>query len=383
MQNSARKIEEQIVHAHVRSRKSPGTDAGAVRQQRVKSGGLRVSGQIFQYLPGGVGPGHPGARGLVKSALGAPCGQSAQIQVRFSGMRVAVPLRVFDQLAEENSPQHMGKSAFTRFAHGEGEKIRHLDAGRLGDAGFGQPQKTLAAPASGQARGQTAGQQNVQTLPDGGLIGPVAERLDRAPRAQNGNAAHDAQTRIECPGGQFFAIVHPDFHSQSGGGFSGFASGLVQSPQNLRPGRRIDGVLAHGHGKPRTGDHTHAAAPGKKDFRPVPGRYSGPDHRTVRDVGIVSAVLLDGAFGRFVLQAAFQNGYVQPAAHRQRHIDASGRSACQQMKGCGLGGCGRGGAGGEACAQAHARQASTNLSASSGLEPKCRCVYEARQLCLR
>ena len=76
-------------------------------------------------------------------------------------------------------------------------------------------EKALGAPAGGQADERAArGCGHSQPLLDGGFPGSMAVRAHSAVRAQNGDTAKNAQTRIEGFFCQAFSFGHADNDGQ-------------------------------------------------------------------------------------------------------------------------------------------------------------------------
>ena len=122
----------------------------------------------------------------------------------------------------------------------------------------------------------------------------LAHRLDDAGRAQNGDAALDAEARVEGLFRKHLALRRGDRHADPAA-VTHKTADLAHVLFDHFSRHRVDGRLAHGLVEPRL---RHAAdALAAVDGHAGRGRsfHCGKNERATRHVGVVTAVLSDGA----------------------------------------------------------------------------------------
>ncbi len=164
--------------------------------------------------------------------------------------------------------------------------------------------------------------------------------------AQDRQAAHNTEPRVERLGGKPLPVRDPDLDfdvARSATGRGNLRNGVANHP----PRYRIDGRLARRNRKARPGDGADAGSGAERDAAAGRGGANRREHeRAMRHVGIVTGVLDDAGGGGVRILSGNRESERHPVAARQRHLDWIGKFTRQQRRIGGLYGCGGAGAGG-------------------------------------
>ena len=176
-------------------------------------------------------------------------------------------------------------------------------------------------------------------------------RHDDAGRAEDGDAADDAEPAVQRALGDFLAAGHRDLDHHIARAAA--RRGDLGDRRAYHLARhRIDGGFTGRQRQSRARHGAHAIAGAKRDAAPrLAQAHHGDDQRAMRDVGIVAGILDDAGAGEAIAAFLHRQRKGRARAAGQQHRHRIGKFAGQQRLVGGAGRCGGAGAGGPAAAQ--------------------------------
>jgi hypothetical protein len=179
-------------------------------------------------------------------------------------------------------------------AQGVARELPHLNQGDIGQAEC-LLREAFAPPAGGDRKLAAAVRGgHVDRLLDARPPGGGREWVDNAGRAEDRDAAQDAEARVQCPLGKFVAPRHRDIDHRAAGRLQPCQFAL-HSADNHAPRDGIDGGTADLEAEPRKRDDADARSATQGHAGLLAPPYGRDDLSAVRYVGVVASVLDDTA----------------------------------------------------------------------------------------
>ena len=304
-----------------------------------------------QHFVGGVCVSCYGGQGFGSAKPEQLLRKPSKVNLAASGVQIEVALREFGEFAEaaadcefrEGMLAEVLEQAADEIAHVEHRFVRESVASLYGFFAGG-------TGASGHMR-EARGTGDVNAALDRVNPRRAGVRDDDSGRAEDGESAHDAETRIPGVLRQFLAVGDGQRDDDIPGAAvrcGDLADDLVHQTSRHRVDRRFSG----GDRQSGLGDLAHAGTglePASEAGMIVPD--SGHDQRTVGDIGIVACVLDDCGGSPAVTQFLASEGEGRGLAFRQGNADRIGKRPREQCRVGGFGRSSRAGTSGPATSQ--------------------------------
>ena len=285
-------------------------------------------GQPFGGEAGGFG----GADFLDQVGRGADfaggIGQDVAVHLGFPGVGDGQALAHLGQLADHGADRDVRHAALDGAGEGGLDEVAHLH-----EAGFVQPRQLahgefFGAPAGGEYQVVLPlVDRDIDRLHDAGAEGGRRIRADDAGGAQDGNAADDAEPRVQCLFRHFVAAGYRDgdFQPVVVEQLAGHGAHVVD---DVAARHRVDRRAADFQAEAGLGHHADAKAALEHDLAGTVRQQAhvGRQVGAVRRIRVVAGILDDGGMGQ---AGAFLDTAVN---HRECLIVAVGQAADHRFR---------------------------------------------------
>src|SRR5574343_111307 len=309
---------------------------------------LEIADQHGQAIVAGV-VGGQAADGLARQLAMEGFGEDVAVHLGLPGVGDGQALAHLGQLVDHGADRDVRYAALDGAGKGGLDEVAHLH-----ETGFVQPRQLahgefLGAPAGGEHQVVLPlVDRNIDGLDDAGAEGGGRIGADDAGGAEDGNAAEDAEPRVQCLLGHFVAAGHRDGDFQTIV-VEQFASHGAHIVDDVAARDRVDRRPANLQAEARLGDQADARPAFEHDLTGVVRQQAdvGCQVGAVRGIRIVAGILDDDGMGEpgGFLDAAIVYGEAHRLAIGQAADDARRYLAEQQAERRRAGRCRRTGTG--------------------------------------
>jgi len=305
---------------------------------------------LLEGLEAGVAGAHGRGQGGVAAGRGRLLGEEVEVHAALAAVGVEAARGQFAELAEAAHQGDACHRVVAQVLEHSADEIAHLHQRHVGQAVLLHGRAFAGGTGAGGDVRDTVGARDIDPLVDRGDEGGAGERAHDAGRAQDRDAALDAEAGVHGVARNRLAVVDADGDVESAGPLVALGGGCQMLLQDLaRLG--VDGGLAHRQRQARPSDGADTRARGVAHTRRGPAAHLHPDPRAVGGIRVVAGIFDDAGLGGIVDAAVVGDGEVGGATAGQVQLHRSRASVGEQKLDGRAGGRGRAGAGGPAGAQ--------------------------------